>query len=275
MMTDTLPASPGKIVAKRAKKKGSRKAASPGAIERARAVAAGLEASFTDPAPAGAMAPAPLLAFGDQGRPAVLEGWELEPERVRVTFSYVLTHECYKGLKVRKTYVVAKRVPRVTLQLAVIPASGYRPFTYRANQVIAVGLAEAEAGGQPYAACAEYLVPGAKGVVCEGPSKRQSLYIREGATFGAAGPPLLSLVKRGGGGPSSFAGVWCALRNRVTGEKVKAVFDDRADELFFWRSGSIATLEWVYQPAYPDNDPHKVATWTAEYTLEYEPPGRQ
>jgi len=61
MMTDTLPASPGKIVAKRAKKKGSRKAASPGAIERARAVAAGLEASFTDPAPAGAMAPAPLL----------------------------------------------------------------------------------------------------------------------------------------------------------------------------------------------------------------------
>ncbi|MEE9274973.1 MAG: hypothetical protein V3V62_06680 [bacterium] len=48
-------------MAKKGKKRASKNAFSPEDLERARATAAGLEASFTEPAPPGALAPAPLF----------------------------------------------------------------------------------------------------------------------------------------------------------------------------------------------------------------------
>ncbi|MBT3821391.1 MAG: hypothetical protein HOG04_08325, partial [Nitrospinaceae bacterium] len=48
-------------MAKKAKKQSAKKTFSPQELKHARAIAGGLEASFTEPAPPGAMAPAPLI----------------------------------------------------------------------------------------------------------------------------------------------------------------------------------------------------------------------
>ncbi len=64
-------------MAKKTKKKSSKKNYSPQELKHARAIAAGLEASFTDPPPPGAMAPAPLIdeirEMGEVGVAGMLE----------------------------------------------------------------------------------------------------------------------------------------------------------------------------------------------------------
>jgi hypothetical protein len=43
---------------------------------------------------------------------------------------------------------------------------------------------------------------------------------------------------------------------------------ENVDQLFIWRERQSATLELIWPDAYPDNDPHKVATWKTKYSLK-------
>jgi hypothetical protein len=75
-------------VAKKVKKNNPKKNISPEDLKHARAIAAGLEASFTEPAPPGAMAPAPLLdeirEMGGAGIAGMLEHLASVPPEGRV-----------------------------------------------------------------------------------------------------------------------------------------------------------------------------------------------
>ncbi len=73
----------------------------------------------------------------------------------------------------------------------------------------------------------------------------------------------------------SFDGTWCLAWNTKNNTAVKTTFDDRVDELFLWRDGNCATVEWVYAKPYQDNDPHKAAPWEINYSFKYIPANSQ
>ncbi len=55
----------------------------------------------------------------------------------------------------------------------------------------------------------------------------------------------------------------------VEGKSLIRLSAEKVDQLFVWREKGSATLETIWPDAYPDNDPHKVATWKTAYELKF------
>lgn len=195
-----------------------------------------------------------------------LSGIEFKQDAIKVFFSYTIKEEPFSGLIVRKIYSVEKHSPRISVNISIVPGIGCRPFAYRSHHIVNAGIKESESQGIPYSNSIEYLIPTSEKTITDDSFKTMSvMYVRPNAVFPDNQPYLKKEVSQ----VKNFDGNWCTLKNKITGEMVKATFDSRVCELFLWRYGSLATLEWIYEAPYTQNDPHLVSTWTAEYTLEY------
>ncbi len=183
-------------------------------------------------------------------QPAELAGTDFTADGVSATFRFKLNDMPYTGLTVEKIYRILRDKPIIEVKVNVLPHGGYRQFTYRANLVLGIGKSTVE---PPYSASIGYLVP-QQGKL---QNTQQTGFAKEGAKT--------HLSKDTGKWDGSY---WLAA-NRVSGEQLRADIGERPVELYSWLKNNTATMEWVYPDAYPDNDPHKVADWSASYTLEY------
>ena len=196
-----------------------------------------------------------------------LSGVEFTQNAVKISFSYNVREEPFSGLVIKKTYIVEKNNPKISVNITIVQGIGFRPFAYRSHHIVNAGIKTSESKGTPYSNSIEYLIPDSEKIIKDDNFKDFStMYVRANAIFPDSEPFLKKEVSQ----IKSFDGNWCALRNKITGEIVKATFDSRVCELFLWRSGSLATLEWIYQSPYLQNDPHLATTWIAEYILEYD-----
>mgnify|MGYP000929332810 CR=1 FL=1 len=190
---------------------------------------------------------------------AELGKYEFGVNSISALFRFNLTEARYAGLVVEKIYTLHRDNPILDVKTNVLPHGGYRPFTYRTNIVLSIGMDQSP---QPYAANIGYLVP-RQGTLLDfsgplPPSVRQRSFVKaETSPHSAKGTA------------EHFEGEYWIARNTVTGESIVVWIGARPVELFAWLRNSTATMEWIYPPAYPDNDPHKVAAWNASYTLEY------
>jgi len=207
-------------------------------------------------------------SFGANQCTAELTGITIHADQAEASFRYKITEKPFDGLAVEKTYTVWRDRPEIKISLAVIPEGGYRPFTFRASQIVTAGLEVSKKSGQPLSAFSEYEIPGINGNIVEVGNNRSVTYPRDGIMF-PSGTPHMKLIDKAAEVKSGFSGDWLAFRNTKTGERITVDFAS-VEELFFWRQGDTVTMEWIYQSAYPDNDPHKMATWQTDYTLKYE-----
>jgi len=184
-------------------------------------------------------------------------------------FSYSINDEPFSGLTIKKTYKVNRDNPEISVSIAIIPGGNFRPFVYRAHHIINAGIKQAETTGTPYAQNIEYLIPYREQMIKDGGAGViSSIYIRPDAKFPDNEPYLKKEAKQ----IKNFDGDWCILRNKITGEKIRAVFGSKVDEIFLWKYGSLATIEWIYQNPNARQDVHLSKTWEIEYRLEYQFP---
>lgn len=191
-----------------------------------------------------------------------------EKDKVITTFRFKLVEPRYAGLAIEKTYAVYRDVPKIDVQINVLPEGGYRQFTYRANLVLSIGMTQLN---QSYASEIEYQIPrNGEWAAFSGPlpqKKYMRIFVRPDAVFYPGGEPyFLQQAQK-----ESFSGDSWMAKHRLTGEAVKAVTGSSPEELAAWVYGAVATMEWIYPSAYPDDDPHKVSDWKINYSLEYLP----
>ena len=183
-----------------------------------------------------------------------LDNVSFQKNSVTACFSFKLNCSPYQGLKVLKTFELMRNKPEIKVSIAVIPEGGYRRFRYRTCHIL--GLAQ-------HATNIWYKIPQKNKVLID-KSLSHAVYYRMGVAFPNNKPFFHSLDKKA----KVFSGTSCEALNAKTGKAIRALFGT-VDELFMWRSGNDATLEWIYPNAYKDNDPHKVKTWSTIYTLQY------
>jgi hypothetical protein len=194
-----------------------------------------------------------------QGLNAKLESCTINKDNTTAVFAVKIKDLTYSGLLIRKTYKVHKNSARIDIQVQVVPEAGYRPFRYRVNNILSIGKDKTNTS---YPDKIAYQIPYNTKVIQDKGAK-VSIYTRKGAEY-----PDNKVFFKSYATPEYFSGNWCKASNVITGESVKATFSN-VDELFLWRRGNVATMEWIYPDAYPDNDPHKVKTWTTAFTLIY------
>lgn len=192
--------------------------------------------------------------FSLGGRTAKIEEILPEEDGLRIHFSYEIADPPYAGLVVRREYFLHRNEPVVRCRIEIVPQGGYRPFRLRT--------------------VANFLLPGdpnREGPVSEvtvGPVIDRGLshasFVREGAVF-PDGKPFFS---------GKYIREFQPLRDdlyRLHPVGTDYCFELTAhnvDQLFVWRERRSATMEFIWPDAYPDNDPHKAAVWTAEYVLK-------
>lgn len=54
----------------------------------------------------------------------------------------------------------------------------------------------------------------------------------------------------------------------VGGKPEVSITAQKVDQLFVWRERKSGTLELIWPDAYPDKDPHKIATWKTSYKFK-------
>lgn len=187
---------------------------------------------------------------------AEFKDFKIKGDTAETTFFYSISKAPFDGLLVEKTYYVHKSSPELKIKVVIIPAKGYRQFAYRANTILGLS-------GNAENIC--YQIPDGKEIKVEKYAGRASSALD---LLKSNRTPFLKIYAKKNG---SFDGTWCVALNTSNNNAVKATFDDRVDELFFWRDGTCATMEWVYSKPYQDNDPHKAAPWEANYSLKYIP----
>ncbi len=202
---------------------------------------------MTDPA---------VISF--RGTTVNIENSQIDSDTVSAEFRFPVRGAVYTGLEVCKTYTLRRNDPQMEVKIAVVPTGGYRPFRFRAITLLHVAAA---VPGKPYGALIGYRVPGPGGNTVTDLNAKHTGFLRGGALQTAD-------FRHYAPSPGELDGNWCEGFDRATGAGVRVEFAG-VNELFMWRGGSEATIEMVYADAYPDRDPHKVRTWTAEYKLKY------
>lgn len=192
-------------------------------------------------------------------QPVELGKCEIGTDSVTVAFRFKISDVRYAGLVVEKCYTLYRDKPVVEAKVNVLPQGGYRPFTYRVNLLLGIGRAQSP---QPYATHIGYRIPVQGKLQDFNEPPAQGVYQR---CFAKAGRQSHFSKEP----PESFDGEYWIARNKITGESIIAEIGNQPVELFAWIRNSTATMEWVYPPAYPDNDPHKVADWSLSYRLQY------
>ena len=201
--------------------------------------------------------------FMDQGvfdlwkRDILIEDVSFTSETVKVRFSYTVKEAPYDGLVIRREYTLARNEPKIKAYIEIVPDGGYRPFRLRTvNNFIMPRPAVPE---EP---TSEILVGG-----ISDKSTRHLSFIRKGAKFPGGKPFLVQKWQKMNSYP--LQGDIFAIR--PIGGKTRILLSaPNVDQLFVWRAKGSATLETIWPDAYPDNDPHKVATWKMSYTLKKE-----
>ncbi|MBE6371857.1 MAG: hypothetical protein E7055_07250 [Lentisphaerae bacterium] len=199
--------------------------------------------------------------FMDQGifdlwkRDILIEDVSFTPETVKVLFSYTVKEAPYAGLVIRREYTLSRNTPEIKAYIEIVPDGGYRPFRLRTvNNFIMPRPAVPE---EP---TSEILVGG-----ISDKSTRHLSFIRKGAKFPGGKPFLVQKWQK----MNSYPLECDIFAVRPIGGKTRIQLSaPNVDQLFVWRDKGSATLETIWPDAYPDNDPHKVATWKTAYELK-------
>jgi hypothetical protein len=187
---------------------------------------------------------------------AKLLNCRISPENITAVFVYKIPQYTYKGLVLQKTYILDKKQVSIKVKIKIIPEEGYRPFRYRVSNILGIGVTNPSS--------IKYRIPKDNKIITDN-NADVAIYISNNAKFPDSKP---FFSRYSSSNEKTFAGSWIEAIHNQTGQQIKAVFNN-ADQLFLWRKGNSATLEWIYPNAYPDNDPHKVKTWETEFTLKY------
>lgn len=196
-------------------------------------------------------------------RDTKLENCTIEDNAVNVQLAYKLADHAYAGLIIRKTYTVYRNTPRLKIEISIVPDGGYRQFRFKVCNIISIG--QDKDSQKSYIDKIIYKVPFNDKIITDA-KPEVAIFTRESSSFPADKPFFSNYAK-----PQKFKGQWCTAENSATGQKITASFSEDAAQLFLWRRSGIATIEWIYADAYPDNDPHKVKTWSTSFNLEYAP----
>ena len=193
--------------------------------------------------------------FSLSGRTVRIEEIVPEQDAIRIRFSYTVTEAPYDGLEPRREYVLSRDEPLIECSEEIVPAGGYRPFRLRtvANFVMPGN----STPGEPVSEVT------AGGLTDRGLS--HASFVREGALF-PDGKPFFS--GRHFRDYRKLEGNLFILRPASGASYRIEMRAENVDQLFIWRERQSATLELIWPDAYPDNDPHKVATWKTKYSLK-------
>ena len=199
--------------------------------------------------------------FMDQGafelgkRDIAIEDLSFDRESVKVRFSFVIQEPPYTGLRIRREYTLARDTPEIKAYVEIVPEGGYRPFRLRdVNNFI-----------MPLPALPED--PASEVTVGEitDRSLGHVAFLRDGAKLPGGKPFLSEWLKKE---PGLLKGDTFAVRP-INGQYRIELSAPNVDQLFVWRDKGSASLEMIWPDAYPDNDPHKAATWKMSYSLKF------
>ncbi len=177
---------------------------------------------------------------------------------LQAEFRYQIHAPAYEGLILRKRYVMSRNKAAISVQIAIEPGSDYRPFRYRVGNLLNM---DRDQSGSSYPDKIEYRVQGMNGD--EISRFGHAIFIHPEAKLPESKPFFAQYAKA-----QTFTGHWLEAQHTLSKNRLRAEFND-VDQIFLWRSGQHATMEWIYADPYPDRDPHKVKTWNTEFTLEF------
>ena len=184
-----------------------------------------------------------------------IEDVSFTPESIKVRFSYTVKEAPYDGLVIRREYTLARNAPKIKAYIEIVPAGGYRPFRLRTVNNFTM-----PRQANPNAPVSVVAV----GNVTDKNTHHIS-FVRKGAKF-PNGKPFFSVDKLC---PKFYPLQGDVFTVRpVEGKSMVRLSAEKVDQLYVWREKGSATLETIWPDAYPDNDPHKVATWKTAYELE-------
>jgi len=181
---------------------------------------------------------------------ADLENVEFGKDSITVVAYYKVTLPIYQGLAFRKTFIISRDVPRIAVNLKVIPTGGFRNFALR----IGHGMNSAETvlyvDGRPVKQ-ADTTVGG-------------DVYTRDATTFT---PFIISKHIQPQG---VFNTNTCGLRLPSGNGMVDCEFGDEVKAVMHWHNDTVGcgTMELLYDKAYDHNDPHRAQTIEYSYTLK-------
>ena len=188
-------------------------------------------------------------------RQVTIEDVAIARDGVKVRFSYPVKEAPYDGLVIRREYTLMRNTPEIKAYIEIVPEGGYRPFRLRTvNNFVMPRQAN------PNAAVSEVKVGNVSDT-----TRTHLSFVRAGAKF----PNGKSFFETSKYRPviHPLHGDLFAVRP-IGGTYWIQLTAPKVDQLFVWREKASATLEPIWPDAYPDNDPHKVATWKMNYTLK-------
>lgn len=176
-------------------------------------------------------------------------------KNVRVRFSYAVKEAPYAGLVVRREYTLSRNTPEIKAYIEIVPEGGYRPFRLRTVNNFTM-----PRQANPNAPVSEVTAGNIKDR-----NRHHISFVRQGAKF-PNGKPFFNLPKLC---PKFYPLQGDVFTVRpVKGKNMIRLSARKVDQLYVWREKGSATLETIWPDAYPDNDPHKVATWKTAYELK-------
>ena len=188
------------------------------------------------------------------GKNITLEDAAITANSIKVRFSYTITEAPYTGLVLRREYTLARNKPEIDAYIEIVPQGGYRPFRLRTVNNFVM-----QKKSNPNAPVSEVSV----GKVSDKNTFHIS-FVRPGAKF-ADGKPYFD-GKRGAQKVYPLDKDTFAIRSINAKEQIE-INAKQVDQLFVWRERASGTLELIWPDAYPDNDPHKIATWKTSYKI--------
>ena len=178
--------------------------------------------------------------------PVELEDIQIKADHVRLVASFKVKSAPYDGLVLRKTFTIERNVPKISVRIRVIPAGGYRQFSFRVNHSVKTPDAVFKIDG--------------KTVKRKG--RFGSIYTRKGFDY----ETLFS--SKNIAKTEDFSADNCELSLPKEKISVKCTFSQNVKALMNWHDSNTNTMELIYGKVYPDNDPHKIKEWECGYTLQ-------
>jgi hypothetical protein len=189
---------------------------------------------------------------------AELSELKFSGDELQAEFRYQIQAPAFEGLIFRKRYILSRNRTAVNVQISIEPGSDYRPFRYRVANLLDM---DRDQSGSSYPDKIEYRVQGMNGD--EISRQGHAIFIHPEAAL-PEGKPFFDRYAVA----QTFTGNWLEAQHTLSKKRLRAEFNG-VDQLFLWRAGRNATMEWIYADPYPDRDPHKVKTWHAEFKLEF------
>ncbi|MDD3953061.1 MAG: hypothetical protein PHY82_03995, partial [Lentisphaeria bacterium] len=197
-----------------------------------------------------------VLALTDNR--AELLDLKFSKEELQAEFRYQIQAPAFEGLIFRKRYILSRNQASVSVQIAIEPGSDYRPFRYRVGNLLDM---DRDQSGSSYPDKIEYRIQGMNG---DEVSRQGHAIFTHPEAILPEGKPFFGNYATA----QTFTGNWLEAEHTLSKNRLRAEFNG-VDQLFLWRAGQHATMEWIYADPYPDRDPHKVKTWNTEFKLEF------